>query len=238
MLIALGVLGGCTQSGLTLDPSIRTGTVLPACTSEGTEFSRLPFAQWVDAYHTRVAAVIDEHLERTEKTDNIDCAAEEKSLPPGELLHGLAGELPEWESKERLGALTQADAGEVLKAYLRAYLCSLQERASVLAIAVQNPGGSSSSVSGMAQPQFLRTTFSERGIIQRELATARPALERTLTIASRRTELAALHREASCLQGSLVNVRNAMGLLSEVGMCLPTAWDAQGSLFALPSAAK
>ena len=79
-----------------------------------------------------------------------------------------------------------------------------------------------------------KTDFSgpieQRGKIDNELLTARPALQRALIIAGGYGRLARLDKELQCIQRASLDYRNVFAVVAETSSCLPRNWGAKDPL--------
>lgn len=187
---------------------------LSPCSAEGSVFAQLPFEEWAQTYHGTVEAVIAAEMQK-ETAATLTCTTQDQPVrmasPP---LQNLAASLPPW--AERSGgtavAVTAEDTIPVLLEYVRIYECSLLER----------------------QLEHGSNTFTDELLIGNELAVARPALERTLLLLSGRNRLRPLTDSLTCVERSLVDIRNVTGLLAEASACWNRTWDARESLRDIP----
>ncbi len=62
------------------------------------------------------------------------------------------------------------------------------------------------------------------------MATARPTLERTLSIIGGLDRLNLLKLDIECLRRASLDLRNTLGLVAEAASCMPRSWDVRGSL--------
>ena len=229
------------------------GDRLAPCSAQGSVFADLPFKDWPSTYHSTVDVIIKEHLEMTQDIGKkqLDCTAANtlSVLPPSFPLNLLAATLPPWESPERSGTLSELHAAAVLKEYVRVYECANLERRESLAVRVNERengtvgSGSGTTGSGVSGSGGQRTGW-ERGPFQkeediqlaqinRELAIARPALERTLDVLGSIDQLLPLAIETECIKRASLNLRNAVGLLSDALSC-STKIPGKSSLRDLP----
>ncbi|HLD78804.1 MAG TPA: hypothetical protein VJB16_07285, partial [archaeon] len=145
---------------------------------------------------------------------------------PPPMLRSLAQELSPWKEGIRL---SDSDTPAVLLEYIRVFECAMRERGHSLPIKVleeaQEP---------LNQMELSRKTTQEDAIIERELATARATLERTLTMLGGFNRLRPLALDLECLKRTSLDLRNVLGLTADTSACLPRAFDARGSLRDLP----
>ncbi len=212
---------------------------LPPCTGEDTVFASLAIESASNVYHSTIARVVDAHFEQISSihTRPLQCTANDYRglLQPSSELQQLADQLPEW-GPSRGAELSEADLSSVLLEYLRVYECSLFQRRKFLEPTIvkemgtpwETPTGTKMvSMNAGAQTQ---EASRQRGIIQSELATARPTLERTLAFIGGIDRLRPLAAELECLKRASLDLRNATGLISEAASCMPKIWDSRGSL--------
>lgn len=223
--IAMLLLAGCGIAEPNADTSILD---LPPCTSDDTAFAKLNVDASVEAYHGAVTTVIDAHVNELENiaARPLQCTAGDYRtlLKPSKALADLALTLPEW-GPDRALELSEADMASVLLEHLRVYECSLYQRREFLAgvIARETSGQLTTS-------DLLREETRQRSLINRELETARPALERTLAFLGGIDRLRPLAAELECLKRASLDLRNVTGLTAEAVSCMPKIWDARGSL--------
>ena len=231
LLLLLALLG--TGAGLaSLLPAApgQSLTHLQSCSAEDSPFDSLPPDQWQQMYHARVDAVVEEYLESMGAVESIPltCTDENAALltEPPPMLRSLAQELSPWKEGIRL---SDSDTPAVLLEYIRVFECAMRERGHSLPIKVleeaQEP---------LNQMELSRKTTQEDAIIERELATARATLERTLTMLGGFNRLRPLALDLECLKRTSLDLRNVLGLTADTSACLPRAFDARGSLRDLP----
>ena len=197
-------------------------------------FSSTRPEEWPEIYHTTVAQVVAEYVD-IDSRNAADCTAEsaDRLLPAGDQLRDLADKLPLWQTEEALIALRRSDLGAVLLEHLRLYECTLNEEnqlllAQVFARDATTPAGSSSPILDTAT--YLEISGREQSLIDRELRTARPALNETLKLLSLRNLTSAADAELECLQRSSLDIRNAFSLSAEAMQCLPRTFDVRDPL--------
>lgn len=203
---------------------------LPPCTIEGTIFDdpKLSYAQWIEAYHGTVDKVVEAHV-RVLKDPGVSalaCTAEDSRslLRPTEDLSALAKKLPPWKTEEAIASLSEMDIGSVLLEFLRTYECALAEDDYFLAILLPSRQGT------MDRGDHNRQVDEARGTIEKELTTARGALNRTLALLGGLDRLHPLVAEFTCLERASLDARNVLSLAAEASTCLPRIWDARTSL--------
>lgn len=201
------------------------GLRLPACSSEGSVFEKTDFGKWATLYHGQIDKVIEAHMKTMRDVDNkpLQCTnADYASLiPPSAPLKEAAAMLPAW--KDRLKDLHETDMQSVLMEFLRVYECSLDEHSTFL-----NTRFDRTKITDIGQ--LAQEQSDVRDTVKREKALSREALDRTLGIVSGLDRLQPLTLDIECLKRSSLDLRNALGLASDVTSCLPRIWDAKGSL--------
>lgn len=204
------------------------------CSKEGSGFEDKAFKEWKDYYHDNISKAIESHINRLGSviSSPLQCTAKDYSslLPASEELRAIAKDLPAWsERPEALKKLGELELGIVLLEFLRVYECSLNERREWLQVYITNEAESR-----MLRGDFNEQQASEEQLILRELATARPALERTLVVLSGMDRMQPLSLDIECIKRLSLDVRNGIGLAADVSACLPRALDAHNSLRDLP----
>lgn len=223
-----------TQSSRQLASILRTDPIaeLAACAPTDERYAELffrnmPFNEWPDEYHKLVNEVIEEY---SRPPETIACQSE--VLLPADTdssMYRLAGQLPPWNSEEELADLTRADVGFVLLEFLRIYECALKDRENFIYVYVE---------SDHRRQQSHVQTYEERNVIARseqalletELKTARPTLEKALQVVTGHNRLSQLDAELQCLQRASLDVRNAFSLAADTSSCLPRVWNAKDVL--------
>lgn len=230
LLAGCTVLGAC---GIVTTPN--TGTdlqALAACTGSGSMFDHISFDDWPKTYHSTVANVIEAHMDSLKDATKLQlqCTAPDYAsmVKPTQDLRDLAGQLPPWQDSQKLQSLSEADIGPVLLEYLRVYECALNERNNFKMIKIQQEKNGGNDFTNATEAS------REEGIIDHELAIARPALDRTLQIVGGADRLRPLALDIECLKRTSLDIRNILGLVSQVSACLPRVRDARGSLRDLP----
>lgn len=184
---------------------------------------------WSTTYHEQVRTIIDEHVEFLEKGGT---CMEENVRPPAEKeLKELAATMPSWKKNAHV---SQEDMPNVLADYLREYECALQERAVVVGAAVYydyvaagddaepaDPGKS------MSLDTYDDDVATQTRRLHEEQTIARDALRNTLTYLSGHTRVWRLRHSLQCLEGSMLDIRNALALAADASSCMPKIWDAQ-----------
>ncbi len=230
------ILAGCGTSDGALGNTLLH---LPACTDQNTPFEALSLETARDTFHETVASVINAHVSEIDDhtTLALMCTAQDYRglLQPSKELKELAAKLPEW-GPSRMATLSEADLGSVLLEYLRVYECTLYKRNQFLIGYIQNELSETDIVENgqeiqtISRPDLTAEEGRQSVILQRELLTARPALERTIAFIGSVDRLRPLSAELECLKRASLDLRNALGLLSEASSCFPKIWDARGSL--------
>ncbi|OIO54351.1 hypothetical protein AUJ46_03365 [Candidatus Peregrinibacteria bacterium CG1_02_54_53] len=216
-------------------------SILTPCSrfAEGYAYAQLPFrdgnfSAWPAEYHRIVGTVVDEHLQSFMRPPNCSALTGDGVLPGGAQLSALAKMLPSWKS----ASVSQWEAGSVLLEFLRAYECALEERLYFL-----HPDALLELEMKMQEREddsdiylsLLNTEVSEEDqTITTELATARPSLNRTLSVLAGLSRLLPLHSELQCIERSSLDIRNALALAAETSACLPRIWNAKDPLRDLP----
>jgi len=227
LVVTAGLLLAACEDFTT--PRARQFTALAPCTASGTTFETMKFDEWKDEYHKRVSEVVEAHIQSIAQTSQnpLQCTAEDYAsvLRPSDKLSALASELPAW--KDRTDGLSEADAGSVLLEYLRVYECSLNERRYLLSVSPLLP---TERDTPMDIGDLNTEVRKEVAIIEKEVAIARPILERTLTIVGGYDRLRPLMIDIECLKRASLDLRNVLGLAAEASACMPRIWDTHGSL--------
>ena len=190
------------------------GERLAPCSAKDTPFEDLAFEEWADYYRDTTDEVVEEHLKSLggSALAKLNCTAEDAAnvLPASPKLKTLAGALPPWKDELRLNALSQLQVGSVLIEFLRVYECANLEWERGLPESVQETD---------LGPHVTKTS-EEIGIIEHELAVARPALERTLRILGGLSELRSVSTDLECLRRLSLDLRNVLGLIADASACL------------------
>lgn len=210
------LLAGCEASGGRASP-LR----LAACSAEGSVFEDREFDEWSDLYHSSVDKAVEAHLSsmRGIASQAIECTAEDYhgAIPASSQLQDIADMMPAWENRSDL---SESDFSAVLLEFLRVYECALNEHNELLPISDRT-----NSTGTLLEEQSDTAAF-----IERERTVARVTLERTLGLLGGFDRLQPLALDIECLKRSSLDLRNAVGLMSDVSSCLPRIWDAKGSL--------
>ena len=200
---------------------------------------------WADIYHTVVDEIIEHHMGNDPSVSPYDAApkCEEPDIqfnPPGDVMLLVAQNLPAWEAAVDLGRLSEDDFASVLLELLTAYECSLWERRFHLSPVVIDEEWSwrkflagGNFVDFINPPNIFRLDeeiSEQRGKIDNELLTARPALQRALIIAGGYGRLARLDKELQCIQRASLDYRNVFAVVAETSSCLPRNWGAKDPL--------
>lgn len=242
-IAAFGLLATLALSGCGLmEPDAGNNILkLPECSGRDTVFATLNIDSAVDVYHSTVSRVIDAHVNDVADINGqaLECTANEYRglVEPTEELRSLAQQLPEWGPTRDL---SEADLGPVLLEYLRTYECALLHRGQFLSVYIlREDGDQTTAVDGSIGQTMNRANLTEeqlrqQTLIDHEIKTARPTLERTLAYLGGIDRLQPLTAELECLKRASLDLRNAMGLIAESASCMPKIWDARGSLRDLP----
>jgi len=210
--------------------------ILAACTRLDAVYDDLfyddrVFDEWPDAYHGTVDAVISESLGAAE----IACDAETYAAlqTAGPALRAMAEKLPPWKDPANLERLHAGNLGHVLLEYLRVYECALVEYRFFLPVEAKLEYELGLSPVPGPYLEFINIAgemLRRDDIIERELQTARPALERALGMLGTGNRLRPLQLDIECLQRASLDIRNASALAAEASTCLPRLWDAKDPL--------
>ena len=217
---------------------------LPACTKKDTPFEEVaPWEtkekswgglQWIDGYHARVSAVVDEYMRYLGlDLDNDDallsdtvlrCAEEDfrSVTPAGPLLLALAAELQPWRGKS-IDDLSAADAPAVLLEYLRELECALKEEEMQGEMGVLRDAPNISK--NVGQSMLMTETQRRKNAIEEQIALLRPSLERTLLLLSGLGRLRPLLADIECIERASLDLRNVASLLPESASCAVRATD-------------
>lgn len=202
---------------------------LSPCTLEGSPFEDMDLKKWPETYHATVSGVIDAHLEKLTNlsTADITCTAGDYAsmMDASGPLQSLASSLAPWEGK----TVSELEIGPVLREYLRVYECSLEEKRYFLPLGTQS-SSSSSAGTAIGYGQYIEAEGEEGTLINRELASARPILERTLAIVGGLDRFQPLEMDLECVKRASLDLRNALGLAAEAAACMPRTLDIRGSL--------
>lgn len=226
-IVLLALLSGCASA-----PDWRwTGSEqLTSCTGKGGPFEKQALEKWPDTYHGMVSRVIEAHTKKFENlsTAEITCTAEDypSMFKASGELQGLASTLEPWKKR----SVSELELAPVLLEYLRVYECSLEEKRYFLTTEQQKSSASSSAGTQLGHGNFLSDMTEDEILINRELASARPILERTLSIVGGLDRLKPLAMDIECVKRASIDLRNGLGLVAEAAACMPRAIDARGSL--------
>ncbi|MDD5041126.1 MAG: hypothetical protein PHX87_00385 [Candidatus Peribacteraceae bacterium] len=214
-------------------------SILTPCSRFTDGYAQLPFQdgnfpEWPQYYHTTAAAVIEEHLQSFMRAPKCAAATGNDVLPAGPKLQELAKKLPGWKG----AAVSQWEMSSVLLEFLRAYECALQERLYFLhqdAIkTLENASSAQGQDTAITLTQLITQVSEEDETIARELAVARPTLNRSLAVLAGLSRLLPLHTELQCIERASLDIRNALALGAEASACLPRIWNAKDPLRDLP----
>lgn len=228
------LLAGC---GLIEQDAGNSILKLPECSNADTVFASLQLDSMTGVYHSTVGRVVNAHLNELTSisTRPLQCTANDYRglLQPSAPLQDLANQLPEWGPSR---PVSEADLAAVLLEYVRVYECSLLQRAQFLNIFILREQGTlQETIDGFGLQTIPTHTLSKESarqaeLIRVELATARPALERTLALLGGIDRLRPLAAELECLKRASLDLRNVTGLAAEAASCMPKIWDSRGSL--------
>jgi hypothetical protein len=217
--------------------------ILESCTRDDAQYATMffkteDFVDWPAKYHTRVNEIIEEYL----KPPEIIACLNPVLIPlaASSKLYALASELPPWQDPTDLAQLDRNDYGIVLLEYLRIYECALFDHnfgpylvMEIIQERYEDEAG------GGPLPLIIDDFLFEdlkkeirfrRRLIEQEIATARPALERALIVISSLTRLSPLDAELECLQRASLDLRNGLGLAADASVCMPKGWDVKDPL--------
>lgn len=177
--------------------------------------------RWKNTYHATVDQIVEADLDSLAQSE---CVETPGGLPPATpALRALASTLPPWKNAPtELNNLSQADMGAVLLEYLRTYQCAMAE--------YQQQFYTYAAKEGMTVVQYDQLEQETRTLIRDELVVSRLALERTLSVTGRLGRLRPLFHELDCVIAASLDLRNQLGLISEVSSCLPRVRDARNTL--------
>lgn len=237
--MAVVLLSGCGLS----EPDVGNNVLkLPGCGERDGVFDTSNLEAMVEQYHSTVAEVIDAHVNDLADVNTLPltCTANDYRglLTPSSALSALAAKLPEW-GPSRAGELSEADLGSVLLEHLRVYECALYRREQFLEVFIIREQGTTETVGDediqtIPSPDLSQEQQRQQALIEREIKTARPTLERAISYLGGIDRLRPLTAELECLKRASLDLRNATGLMAESASCMPKAWDARGSLRDLP----
>jgi len=217
--------------------------ILESCTRDDAQYATMffntnAFIDWPEKYHTAVNEIIEEYLQ---PPTSIACFNQVLiPLDASSKLAALASTLPPWQDPGDLAMLDRNDYGIVLLEFLRIYECALFDQNFhpylVMDIirekfeAAAGGGPMSFVLEDFVFEDLEREIIYRKRIIEQELATARPALERALVVVSSLTRLSPIDVELECLQRASLDLRNGLGLAADASICMPKGWDVKDSL--------
>lgn len=232
--VAAALLAGC---GLNERDAGNSILKLPECSNADTVFATLQVDAMTNVYHSTVGRVVSAHLDELADihTRPLQCTADDyrELLQPSSALQDLANQMPEWGPSRQV---SEADLASVLLEYLRVYECSLLQRAQFLNVFVLREQGTLREAADGVALQTINThelskeSARQAELIRTEIASARPALERTLAFLGGIDRLRPLAAELECLKRASLDLRNVTGLAAEAASCMPKIWDSRGSL--------
>lgn len=221
MLTASALLCACEDSSNRGLAALK----LPPCSAENSIFAEKPYKEWKDIYHTQVDKVIEAHMKAMNESAKkpLQCTkADQNALVPAtDELKETAKMIPAW--KDRIQDLKETDMQAVLLEFLRIYECSLDENILFLPVNLTARDGEQRGAFTDDMTE-IRTASAEEKSLSRE------TLNRTLSIVSGFDRLQPLTLDIECLKRSSLDLRNILGIASDVSSCLPRIWDAKGSL--------
>ena len=245
MAIVTPIVGGIAFGGSLLASitSLDSGTtpILAPCTPDDTRyanlfFQRTPIENWPDQYHGMVNNSIEESLE---SSANLECDSETSPFPkPTRTIEAIARNLPPWGTIEAQDQLTFQDSGLVLLELLRVYECALYDYKNFIRQHATNEKIEEVNQGNLSIDVLSKWTYGQRekeiqpilSMLEIELATARPSLEKALSILAGASRLQLLDGELQCLQGASLDIRNGFSLAAEASACLPRIWDSRDVL--------
>lgn len=198
---------------------------LPPCSSENSIFAEKPYKEWKDLYHEQVDKVIEAHMQAMNESGQkpLQCTKADQNalIPATDALKEVAAMIPAW--KDRISELKETDMQAVLLEFLRVYECSLDENILFLPVnlTIDDAEQRGAFTDDMTA---IRTASAEEKTLSRE------TLNRTLSLVSGFDRLQPLTLDIECLKRSSLDLRNTLGIASDVSSCLPRIWDAKGSL--------
>ncbi|MDD4287012.1 MAG: hypothetical protein PHO20_05220 [Candidatus Peribacteraceae bacterium] len=213
----------------------KENSILTPCSRFEESYAQLPFmdgnfAQWPKSYHDEAAAVIEEHIQSFVRAPECAAATGNDVLPAGPKLQELAKKLPSWKN----ASASQWEMSSVLLEFLRAYECALEERLYFLhpdafkeLESIAEDQGESADIT---LSQLIAEVSEEDRTIVKELAVARPTLNRSLAVLAGLSRLLPLHTELQCIERASIDIRNALALGAEASACLPRIWNAKDPL--------
>ena len=218
------------------------------CVRDDTLFPASAFSRWAQDYHGTVGAIVEEHMSIMTRVDAIDCTSDDakRLIVPGQELRSLTERLPEWKDPLSQKQLHQGQMGLVLNSYLNAYECSnMHQKLLVSKRTAQDFGSADSESDGLAGSllgavlsifDLFISTQANIATIDRELAIARPSLERTLNVLGGTERVSPLHTELTCLARTTAGLHTIASVTADVASCVPArAREARDVLRDLPS---
>ncbi len=216
------LLAGCEEQANS-NRSLRPA----ACSAEGSQFAKTPFKEWKKLYNESIDAVIEAHMKSMRGISElaIQCTAEDYRavVPASSALKKVAEMIPAWKDRANAGELHESDMAVTLLEFLRVYECSMNEY-------IQNFPIIARASKGMGIADLHNDEVAAASIIIRERIVSRKTLERVLSLTGGFDRLQPLSIDIECLKRASLDMRNTLGLASDVSSCLPRIWDAKGSL--------
>lgn len=198
---------------------------LPACTAQGSIFENKPFDEWAELYHKQVDSVIEAHIRTMQHLGDAELRCTDPDfatrIPASSALLEVATMIPAWKNKE--GEIFESDMQVVLLEFLRVYECSMNEEDIFLPVILTKD-------TFMTRGKYNERMSSIRSTIAKEKLFARESLNRTFSLVSGLDRLRPLAIDIECLKRSSLDLRNVLGIASDISSCLPRIWDAKGSL--------
>lgn len=220
LLVAGLVLASCESNNRALQ-TMR----LPACTAQGSIFEDKPFDEWADLYHKQVDRVIEAHIRTMQHLGETELRCTDPDfatrIPASDPLLEVTKMMPAWEDKE--GGIFESDMQVVLLEFLRVYECSMNEEDIFLPVILTKD-------IFMSRGKYNEKMASIRATIAREKVLARESLNRTFSLINGFDRLRPLALDIECLKRASLDLRNVLGIASDISSCLPRIWDAKGSL--------
>ncbi len=200
---------------------------LAPCSAEGSEFAKQDFADWKTLYHEGVNAVIESHMQMIKGLSGmpLQCTAKDyrSIIPASPSLKKVAEMLPAWQDRAKKGELRESDMSAVMLEFLRVYECSMNEHLEYLPVTTR-------SGTNIGLWDLTMRSVNDGATISRERIVARESLERVLSLTGGFDRLLPLSIDVECLKRASLDMRNTLGLASDISSCLPRVWDAKGSL--------
>ena len=244
MLIAIGsllIITSRNNISLAAQDPWKPYPILESCTRADAQYAGLffnneDFDDWPEKYHEAVDAVIEEYLDPPQTIECLD----PNILPINQFtsIYALAAVLPPWQDPVDLAELDRNDVGIVLLEFLRVYECALADHNFFLPMDVIQERFEDEAAGGplpfiIANFRFedlLKEMGRRRRVIEEEIATARPTLERALVIVSSVIRFSFLDAELECLQRASLDLRNSLALAADASVCMPKGWDVKDPL--------